>query len=242
MSFDIVIPLGPNDFNVINDSINYTIKNVKDYRNIYIVCSHNFNLQNCVYISEDIFPFNLQTVKDMIKNDRRAGWYLQQLIKLYSGFYIPGILENYLVLDADVFILKPISFIENNRHLFSFGSEYHIPYFEHMKRLHPELIRRTNVSGICHHMIFNRNYLSELFSLVEKNKDKKFWEIFLYELNPQDTPYSGASEYEIYFNFMIHFHKDDFKIRNLKWLNHHNKEYFLSNYYDYIAIHYYIRS
>ena len=36
--FDIVIPVGPNDENVINQQIEYTKKNIIGYRNIYLIC------------------------------------------------------------------------------------------------------------------------------------------------------------------------------------------------------------
>ena len=50
---------------------------------------------------------------------------------------------------------------------------------------------------------------------------------------------SGASEYEIYFNYMLKYHSDKIKIRKLNWKNANSideKENF-----DYISIHYYIR-
>ncbi len=40
-------------------------------------------------------------------NERRAGWYLQQLLKLYAHAVVPGLSEHYLVLNADVFLLCP---------------------------------------------------------------------------------------------------------------------------------------
>ena len=55
--------------------------------------------ENIIYINENIFPFNLKIISLYHKkyNRDRNGWYLQQLIKLYAGIVIPGILEKYLV-------------------------------------------------------------------------------------------------------------------------------------------------
>jgi hypothetical protein len=114
--FDIVIPLGPSDTEVITEQLKYTKKNVKGYRNIYII-SHDdsLNFEGCVTVSEKIFPFNKKTVKENAAIDEgRSGWYLQQLLKLYCGFFIPGMLGRYLIIDSDTFFLKPTNFIENN--------------------------------------------------------------------------------------------------------------------------------
>ena len=50
---------------------------------------------------------------------------------------------------------------------------------------------------------------------------------------------SGASEYEIYFNYMLKNHSDKIKIRELKWMN--VGRLFSTQYFDYISYHSYIR-
>jgi flagellar biosynthesis/type III secretory pathway protein FliH len=45
--FDIVIPIGPDDIDQINDQLEYTTKNIIGYRNIYIIsCDPYLKLQN----------------------------------------------------------------------------------------------------------------------------------------------------------------------------------------------------
>ena len=84
--FDIVIPLGPLDNNVINQQIPFTKKNIIGYRNIYIItCNKNYNFEGCITICEDIFPFSMETVQEFHGKRERNGWYLQQLLKLYAG-------------------------------------------------------------------------------------------------------------------------------------------------------------
>jgi len=100
------------------------------------------------------------------KNNRN-GWYFQQLLKLYIGLVVPDILDNYLVIDADVFFLKPIEFIIDNKIVFTTSSEYHIPYFTHMNKLHPSFIKNISDSGISHHMMFSKKYIKEIFEMVE---------------------------------------------------------------------------
>jgi hypothetical protein len=240
MSFDIVIPVGPNDAKIINDSIEYTKKNVIGYRNIYIVTKANLTISNCIIVDENIFPFNFNEVAHKVECIERTGWYLQQLIKLTAGKYIDGILDNYLVLDSDVFILKPTTFMENNMPLFATGTEHHIPYFDHMKKLHPSLTRQKNMSGICHHMMFNKHRLNDLFKLVEDYHSLPFTFVFLDKVVIKGRDTSGASEYEIYFNYMLMYHPDSIIIRNLSWRNIRSKRHIIDD--DiYVAIHHHAR-
>jgi hypothetical protein len=239
MSFDIVIPVGPNDSNIIKKQIEYTKQNIIDYRNIYIVSyDDTISIDGCITVSEKIFPFSLETVSNYHGKNDRNGWYLQQLLKLYAGFVIPNILDKYLVIDSDTFFLKPTMFYADGKCLYNYGGEYHYPYFIHMNKLHPELKKIDNdKSGICHHMIFETKYLKELFESIETIHNDLFYNIFL--KNVTDLNGSGASEYEIYFNYMLLNHPNDITIRKLNWINASNLD--LNNNYDYISVHWYIR-
>lgn len=252
MLFDIVIPLGPNEVMNIYKQIEYTKNNLKGYRNIYIVTNiiknNSLQIDGCTIIDESIFPFKMDDIANYFSSyngkNNRNGWYLQQLLKLYSGFIIEDILDNYLVIDADVFFLKPIEFIENSKYIFTTSDEYHIPYFEHMKLVHPSFIKKYEKSGIAHHMIYNKNYIKEMFDVVEKfhNDGRPFWKIFI-ESVKEHTKYpitqeeSGASEYEMYFNYMISNHSDIVKVRQLNWSNV-NRRFELNSEinYDYVSL------
>lgn len=237
--FDIVIPVGPLDNSVINQQIPFTKKNIIGYRNIYIITSNkNYNFEGCITIGEDIFPFSMETIQQFHGKRERNGWYLQQLLKLYAGKVIPDILDKYLVIDSDTFFIKPTSFIQDNKCLYNYGIEYHFPYFEHMRKLHPSLYKNDKTkSGICHHMIFETKYINKLFKIVENEHNDKFYNIFL--KNVIDYDKSGASEYEIYFNYMLKYHKNHIIIRALKW---ENLPYLpIKSNYDYVSVHWYLR-
>ena len=242
--FDIIICVGPNDTDIITSMVPYAISNVIGYRNIYLVCANpTISVDGTITIDEKIFPFNINDLIAKFGNNNRNGWYLQQLLKLYSGNVIPGLLQNYLIIDSDTFFQKRLSFMDdNNKYIYTIGSEYHKPYFNHMNKLHPSLKRVVNCSGISHHMIMNTIHVNELFDLVETyhNKSEPFWKIFLNNIDPNDFLASGASEYEIYFNYMNIYHKNDILIRQLNWtnassLNNNNKHC------DYVSVHWYMR-
>lgn len=246
--------MGPADTEVIEGVVNKARHNIIGYRNIYLVSyTPSLVVPNTKTIDETIFPFTKATVVAAIKNEDRAGWYLQQLIKLYAGFVIDGILPNYLVIDSDTYFLRPTQFFDENIPLYNIGWEYHVPYFEHMSRLHPSLRKQSDYSGICHHMMFQRDKVAHLFSLVEEyhatNQSQSqtevldtkpmFYRIFLDSIDSKYASGSGASEYEIYFNFLLLYYPYNVGIRLLNWCN----TYMLTDdpAFDYISYHWYMR-
>lgn len=235
--FDIVIPVGPNDINIASTQAVYTKKNVIGYRNIYLISyDASLKVDGCITISEDIFPFSLQTVIDHNISANRNGWYLQQLLKIYAAFVIPDILDKYLIIDADTFFLKPTTFFEDGKALYNYSDEYHIPYFIHMQKLHPCLMKMNpQISGICHHMMIERKYLKEIIDMVENEHKDIFYKIMLRNVVPD----LGFSEYEIYFNYMLHKYPNDIKIRKLNWEN--TNRLCVDSNYDYISYHWYKR-
>ena len=237
--FDIVIPVGPNDKSLIEEQIKYTKKNIINYRNIYLICNDiSLSIEDCITIDENIFPFNIETVANYHGKLERNGWYLQQLLKLYAGKIIPNILDKYLVIDSDTFFLKPTTFIENNKPLYNYGYEFHEPYFCHMKKLDNNFNKiDINKSGICHHILFETKYINEIISIVEKNYSDTFYNIFLKLVIDKNG--SGASEYEIYFNYILKYHPNEIKIRKLNWKNTHTLD--LNSNLDYISYHWYMR-
>jgi len=239
--FDIVIPVGPNDIPVIEKQIKYTKKNIIDYRNIYLICCDpSIIIDGCITISEDIFPFTMKTVAEHHGKLKRNGWYLQQLLKLYAGKIIPDILDKYLVIDSDTFFLKPTTFVENDKCLYNYGREYHKQYFVHMNKLDKDFIKiDKNKSGICHHMIFETKYINEIISRVEENHNDLFYNVFLKTVTKKDYYLSGASEYELYFNYMLKYNPDKIQIRKLSWKNTNKVE--INCNYDYISYHWYMR-
>ena len=234
MSYDCVIVHGPNDDQIIPYTVDH-LRFVKNLRKIFIV-SHTgfeskvfqnpvFQAPNIVILHENIFPFKKEEVSNLINNHSRAGWYLQQLIKLYSPFVIDGILDDYVVIDSDTIFIKDIMFKMGNRWIYNVSNEYHQPYFDWMKRLHPSFNKVVRESGIAHHMIFNKSILKELFTLVEEFWELTtkcqipFWEIFLRSVDPKEAHHAGASEYELYFNYMLARHKDKIYVRKVNFKN-----------------------
>ena len=77
----------------------------------------------------------------------------------------------------------------------------------------------------------------EIVNIVEQKHNSNFINIFLDSVNKSALTGSGASEYELYFNYIFKFHKDDVKIRPLKWCNSTGIP--LRTDLDYVSVHYY---
>jgi len=219
--FDIVILLGPNDIDQINRQLEYNKKNVIGYRNIYIIpYDPNIQFEGCITIPEKMFPFNIWSVYNFHGKTNRGSWYLQQLFKLYAGSVIPDILERYLVIDSDTIFLKPTTFIQDGLCLLNYSDEFWGEYFLFMERLHPSFKKMHEKSGVCHHMMFEKKYVKEMIEMVEKhNHNHYFYDIFLYKVDQNYILGSGASEYELYFNYMLNYHSDKIILRKLNFIN-----------------------
>ena len=225
--------------------LSFNKKNIIGYRNIFLVCSNpSIKIEGTITIDEIIFPFSIDDLINKFGNNNRNGWYLQQLLKFYAGNVIPDILNNYLIVDCDTHFLKPTNFItDDGKYIYTTGTEYHVPYFEHMNRLDPSLKKIHPLSGISHHSFFNTKISNELMDRVEKKyqNKKKFWEIFLDVIDRKQFMASGASEYEIYFTYMYLYHNDKMFIRQLNWANVANFQPSYINKYDFVSIHWYMR-
>lgn len=228
---DVVIPTTDKDLPTLERCIGGIKKFGKNIRRVIVVSKKRVT-NNAEWFPEANYPFSLhdvafaicqqdstETEKFLNKKNSRGGWYLQQLLKLYAPFVIPEISSNVLVLDSDTIFLHPVTFLnEQNGALFNVGDEYNKEYFVHADKLTNGLVvkKHSNFSGITHHMLFQRPLLKDLITTVEEIHQEPFWQAFCHFVNK--TKVSGASEYEIYFNFALS-QTDQVAIRPLKWKN-----------------------
>jgi Family of unknown function (DUF6492) len=216
--YDIVVCIGPKDLEVAKMCLSTIQKHVQHYGTIYTITKDPFEYPNTTNILESAFPVTIQDVNRIIQVPSRAGWYYQQLLKMYVPDVISELMEDYVVIDSDTLFLRSISFVmrdENETRRMSYNAtmgENHQPYFEWMRRLHPTFEKRIPHSGVCHHMVFTKSILSELKQRVERfqfeaySLSRPFWFYFLEKVDPSQRSLSGASEYEMYFNYMLQYH------------------------------------
>lgn len=226
---DVVIPCIEKDLVTLHLCIQGIKENGTNIRRV-IVVSRKKLTEEAEWFSEEAYPFSLQEVAAALPDDSpkerllrihpRANWYYQQLLKLYSLLVIPDISPNVLILDADTIFLSPVTFLnEHNGGMYNPSIEYHPPYFQHAARLIPGFYKYfPEYSGISHHMIFQKPVIEALFNEVESLHGEPFWKAFCHCVALCDFSESGASEYEIYFNYLFS-HTLQPSIRQLKWAN-----------------------
>jgi hypothetical protein len=232
MEYSVVIPVGPNDINFFKENWEMSRKNLPP--NVFVITKDKIAIDGVTVILEDTFPFKMS---DLSKFGNRSGWYLQQLLKLYAPIVLN--LDKFVIIDSDTIILKPIQFFEGDIICFNVGVEYHVPYFEHIKKILP-LEKQTNRSGICHLMPMIRTIVEDIISRVELVHNKPFWQVMIDNVDPKHYFDSGMSEYELLFNFTLKYHSDKCIIKSLNWKNINNINQITSDL-DYASNHWYMR-
>lgn len=257
---DVIIPSIEKDLPTLVHCIE-SIKKNPQIRRVIVVSDKKLTDQ-AEWFDEKKFPFtkveialwlmkgNMERTKEYLLSRKAdttsAGWYFQQLLKLYGSFTIPNISSNLLVLDSDTIFLNEVSFLNSkNGGVYSWGNEFHQPYFSHAHNLLPGFSKIfPNHSGVAHHMLFQRSVLKDLFGTVERLHQVPFWKAFCYYVDLNCVEKSGASEYEIYFNYVF-LKTNQIELRPLKWENSFSfdqLEKFKKDGYDYISCHSWMRA
>lgn len=217
-------------------TLDLAIQGIKQYgnniRNI-ITVSEKPLTQQALWFDESQFPFSRFDIAMIIFNNdevkarayiahqkTRIGWIYQQLLKLYAMYVIPDISSNVLVIDADTIFLKPTSFIdEQGNGFFNVGTEYHIPYFVHARKVIPWFERiYPEHSGISHHMLFQKAILDDFMNTLRTIHHIEPWQALCSFIAHDELFGSSLSEFELYFNFTL-AKTDQITIRPLKFKN-----------------------
>ena len=235
MLFDIIISSIEKDKFILQHTIKSIKKYVKNYRRIIVVSNNKLtDIEGLEWFDEKKYPFTKRDVFDNLHNfgekRNKKCSYINQLLKLYAHKVIPNLTENILICDSDIIFVKDTIFIEDNKPLYGnriVSKNSYLSYFNHFLLLHEsfdflktekkqELIKNNNlISGICHHIMYNKYIINELINLVEKKHNITFWK---YYLNiSKENEYEPAN-CELYYNYVCKFHSDKIKIRPITWL------------------------
>lgn len=225
---DVIIPAHKKDLGTLNHCIKGVRKNIANVRRIIVISKEKYT-EKAEWFDESLYPFSFQEVSDLVAGSN-VGWNYQQLLKLYAVLVIPNISKNVLVVDSDTVFYRQVEFFsDEGLPLYNLSkdqnldnSDFHQTTFRHIKKILPELSEIfpkefENVSGICHHMLFQKNIIEELFAAVEKvdGTGDSFCKIFL---KNQENSF-GVAEYNLYFYFLISRHPQSYKIRILNYKN-----------------------
>jgi hypothetical protein len=220
---DVVIPSVEKDLSTLEECIASIKKHGQDIGRVIVVSPTKLT-NNAEWFPEENYPFSKKTIADRLNlpyNHSRLGWMLQQFLKLYAPFVIPEISSDVLILDSDTMFLKRMQFFFKDRPLYATHKEMHPPFFAHIERLLPHVPINRNVSGVIHHMIFQKAIMQSLFDEIRSLHSAEPWEAICDCIDMKEINTGSFSEYEIYFSYV--FHKANPKIRNIKWKAIHQR-------------------
>lgn len=244
--FDILFLCHEKDKEILKQSLRHAKKNIMGYRKIFLLSRKNFFPEDkeVSFIDENIFPFNKKDIEKYAPPGR-TGWYFQQFLKLYF-LNVTGkkVLDNVLVIDADLIFLKKTKFFEGNKPLYNIEIGYHQPYYDILKKVFGFGKQNHRFSGTTHHMLYQRKYINEIIKETKKTKGKEFWKVVMENIDKKTI--SGFSEQDLYFNYMLKKHPDKIKIRRINFIDfpYYDKKWrklFRFFGYRYLAAHDYLR-
>jgi hypothetical protein len=230
MLIDAVIPAHKKDADTIDLCIEGIRNNVKDINRIIVVSKDRLT-EKAEFYSEELFPFSFEDVGNIIGFHRKTFNYYGGLIQTTSAAVIPDLQRDVLVCDADTIFLKPVQFVDGDVGLYNVSYDVPLgvtshPYFEHFEKLIPGLTKQTQYSGICHHMLIQKDVLLDMFCLVEEVHQMPFWKADIsvtledYKSLRPKPPHDQApllfTTYELYLNYVMKFHPDRCRIREQK--------------------------
>lgn len=228
-AFDVVTPFHEKDADVFwTYTIPGLLQNAVGLQTIYVVCSatawKGHSDSRVVFFDETRYSFSFQQIKEYLANTSRAGWYYQQLLKLYAHQVIRDLHENYVIWDSDTVLLKPTAFFHNDygeiNALFAISPEYNPPYMEHMKRLLPYLERISGRwGGVTHHQPWMISIMKKLFLDVEQRHSVPFWRAYLNQVEKKHYGGAGCADYEVVMAYAFRFFGERCLIRPLRWAN-----------------------
>lgn len=169
-------------------------------------------------ISEDtLLPdWPISRVRDRLAYPNRAGWYLQQFLKLSFGQFAGA--PAYVIWDADTVPLAPPLLRDGETTIFCAAKENNSPYFETYKLLlnqEPALKR----SAIAQYMYIETPIVDALqLAIIEKSGAPTWIDAVLDGLPGQSI--SEFSEYETYANFLISQHEGDGMMIDIPWFRY----------------------
>jgi hypothetical protein len=245
MRFDIVISSCKKDQFVLQKAIQSIKEYIKDYRRIIVVSNEKLtDIDGVEWFDEKLYPFSMKDIYDNMYNmlpeemRRRKVSYINQLIKLYAHKVIPNLLDNILIYDSDIIFIKETTLFEDDIPLYgnrivNYYGGYN-KYLNHHKKLHNSFdfynklkinqpLKKQNkfCSGICHHIIYNKDIINELINLIETTHKVVFWIYYLniiYTRSKDSNLHLEPANCELYYNYVNLFHPDKIKIRKITWL------------------------
>lgn len=205
---DIIICVILKDYLISKKTIKYLRQNVVADTIYLLTPKHNFRFYSrnfrdkyqVVLIDEEEIVPHSQRIKEVASRhftcEYRFGWYYQQFLKMNFALsqYAK---EHYLIWDGDTIPLNRLTFLENEKMIFTPKTEYHKSYFTTMKRI-LGYDKSVPYSFIAEHMIIDVAIMRELISRIASSaiEGDIWYEKIIHAINPNEP--NSFSEFETY--------------------------------------------
>lgn len=170
-----------------------------------------------IHAEEDVLPeWPLSRIRSFLPRfPGRAGWYLQQFLKLQFGEHAS--LPHYVIWDADTVMLRKPLYGHQGRFLFNTAREHHPPYFDTYRRLfgaEPPLHR----SVISQYMLIDTQLSGKMKAFIEQRRGLPWVDAVMRQLPGLDP--SEFSEFETYANFVAWQCPSAVELCKLRWFRY----------------------
>lgn len=174
--------------------------------------------ESATVISEDaVLPdWPISRVRDLLAHPNRAGWYLQQFLKLSFGQFSGA--SAYVIWDADTIPLAPPLLRDGKTTLFCAAQEHNQPYFDTYKLLLDQepVLKRSAISQYMH--IETQIVEALQLAIIEKTGAPTWIDAILNALPGESI--SEFSEYETYANFLMSWHPSRGRMIDVPWFRY----------------------
>jgi SAM-dependent methyltransferase len=152
----------------------------------------------------------------------RAGWYLQQFIKIEAARRA-GLNQNCLIWDADTVPIKKIHFEDADGRLLYYKGNYrppiHEPYFDLIKSV-LGIPRLGENSYIAQCFAFRTNWVEDMCSTIEQKFSATSWIEVVVDHIDHSKGGCGFSEYETLGTFFSHKYANEIKFIDRQFFRH----------------------
>ncbi|MGO4728853.1 DUF6492 family protein [Paenibacillus sp. 2KB_22] len=202
---DVLIPAIEKDLSTLPKVIDSIRRYVRHpIGQIYIVSPTSNKIRNlcsrkhCIFVNErSVLPITKNDIDYQSSRWDRSGWLYQQLLKMNGDHIVRA--KHFLVMDADTVLIKPHSFIVENKTVFYCRDWSQPEYFNTYRKLLGMKAPRPR-SFVTHYMLFEKSKLSALKKKIETIHQLPWYKAIISNINKKKQ--FGFSEYETYANFM----------------------------------------
>jgi hypothetical protein len=153
----------------------------------------------CVFVpEEEVVGFGLDRLMPIWngQNRSRAGWLLQQFLKLNCDAVSDA--NAILVLDADTVFVSNVALEDAGSYVLQYNDGY-MECYDHSTIRLLGTARLSSFSFVCHHMLMQRRLLQAFREELESRFGKSWIDVIIENIRPGD--FQALSEYELYGNF-----------------------------------------